>query len=62
MGHTVETAGVEGIDRVEPLWRAMVEHHRAVIGHEIPVRPADVTWLLRREGFGPFERILVGTV
>ena len=48
MAHIVETVGVEGIDRVEPLWRSMVEHHRAVIGHEIPVRPTDSTWPLRR--------------
>ena len=48
MGHIVETVGVEGIDRVEPLWRAMVEHHRAVVGHEVPVRATDVTWPLRR--------------
>jgi GNAT superfamily N-acetyltransferase len=48
MGHIVETAGVEGIDRVEPLWRAMVEHHRAVVGDGIPVRPTDVTWPMRR--------------
>jgi ribosomal protein S18 acetylase RimI-like enzyme len=48
MGHIVETVGVEGIDRVEPLWRSMVEHHRAVVGHEIPVRPVDTTWPMRR--------------
>jgi GNAT superfamily N-acetyltransferase len=48
MGHIVETVGVEGIDRVESLWRAMVEHHREVVGHEIPVRPTDVTWPMRR--------------
>jgi GNAT superfamily N-acetyltransferase len=48
MAHIVETVGVEGIDRVEPLWRAMVEHHRAVIGHEVPVRATDSTWPLRR--------------
>jgi GNAT superfamily N-acetyltransferase len=48
MGHIVETAGVEGIARVEPLWRAMVEHHRALVGDRIPVRPTDTTWPLRR--------------
>jgi GNAT superfamily N-acetyltransferase len=48
MGHIVETVGVEGIDRVEPLWRAMVDHHRAVVGDEIPVRPTDATWPMRR--------------
>jgi ribosomal protein S18 acetylase RimI-like enzyme len=48
MAHLVETVGVEGIDRVEPLWRSMVEHHRAVIGHAVPVRETDATWPLRR--------------
>jgi GNAT superfamily N-acetyltransferase len=48
MGHIVETVGVEGIDRVERLWRSMVEHHRAVIGAEIPVRATDETWPMRR--------------
>jgi GNAT superfamily N-acetyltransferase len=48
MGRIVETVGVEGIDRVEPLWRAMVDHHREVVGREIPVRPTDATWPLRR--------------
>ena len=48
MGHIVETVGVEGIDRVEPLWRAMVDHHREIVGHEIPVRPTDDTWPMRR--------------
>lgn len=48
MGHIVETVGVEGIDRVEALWRSMVEHHRAVVGDAIPVRATDETWPMRR--------------
>ena len=51
MGHIVETVGAEGIDRVEPLWRAMVEHHRTIVGDAIPVRPADVTWPMRRRQY-----------
>jgi ribosomal protein S18 acetylase RimI-like enzyme len=52
MAHIVETAGVEGIDRVEPLWRSMVEHHRAVIGPAVPVRATDQTWPMRRAQYG----------
>jgi GNAT superfamily N-acetyltransferase len=51
MRHFVETVGVEGIDRVEPLWRAMVDHHRAVVGDAIPVRETDVTWPMRRRQY-----------
>jgi GNAT superfamily N-acetyltransferase len=46
MGHLVETVGVEGIDRVEPLWRAMVEHHRSVSA--FAVRTPDEAWRRRR--------------
>jgi ribosomal protein S18 acetylase RimI-like enzyme len=46
MGHIVESVGVEGIDRLEPLWLAMVEHHRQVSSH--PVRPPAETWRRRR--------------
>ncbi len=48
MGHIVETAGVEGIDRVEPLWRSMVEHHRGLMNGAVPVRETDATWPMRR--------------
>jgi ribosomal protein S18 acetylase RimI-like enzyme len=46
MGHIVETVGVKGIDRLEPLWTAMVEHHRAV--SSLAVRTADEAWRRRR--------------
>ena len=48
MAHIVETVGPEGIDRVEPLWRAMVEHHREVMNGAVPVREVDATWPMRR--------------
>ena len=32
--------GLAEVDRVEPLWKAMVEHHRAVVGADWPVRDA----------------------
>ena len=46
MGHIVETVGVGGIDRLEPLWTAMVEHHRAV--SSLPVRSPEEAWRRRR--------------
>ncbi len=30
--------GPDEVDRVESLWKQMVEHHRAVAGKEWPVR------------------------
>jgi GNAT superfamily N-acetyltransferase len=36
------------VDRVEPLFRAMVEHHRAVAGMEWPVRESAEAWRRRR--------------
>jgi ribosomal protein S18 acetylase RimI-like enzyme len=36
------------LDRVEPLFRGMVEHHRAVAGMEWPVRESGEAWRRRR--------------
>jgi ribosomal protein S18 acetylase RimI-like enzyme len=44
----VAEAGVAEVERLEPLWRSMVEHHRALVGHEWPVRDAGEAWTLRR--------------
>jgi len=44
--HRIETLDGAGIDRLEPLWTAMVEHHRAV--SSLPVRTADEAWRRRR--------------
>ncbi len=40
--------GVGEIERVEPLWRSMVEFHRDLAGAEWPVRTAPDAWELRR--------------
>src|SRR6185295_6981128 len=44
----VAEAGVEEVELLEPLWRSMVEHHRALVGREWPVRDAGEAWALRR--------------
>lgn len=36
------------VDRVEPLWKAMVAHHRAVVGDAWPVRDEQGAWERRR--------------
>jgi hypothetical protein len=43
---TLGTAG--DVNSVAELWKTMVEHHRQLVGHEVPVRPADQAWILRR--------------
>ena len=40
--------GAAEIERVEPLWRSMVEYHRELSGREWPVRGAQEAWELRR--------------
>ena len=40
-------AGVGDLERVEPLWRSMVEFHRHLSGAEWPVRTAEGAWELR---------------
>lgn len=40
--------GVEEVDRVEPLWKAMVAHHREVVGGAWPVRDERGAWERRR--------------
>jgi ribosomal protein S18 acetylase RimI-like enzyme len=39
------------LDRVEPLFRGMVEHHRVVAGMEWPVRESGEAWRRRREQY-----------
>jgi ribosomal protein S18 acetylase RimI-like enzyme len=39
------------IQRLEPLWRAMLEHHRAIQGDSWPVRPPDESWRRRRQQY-----------
>jgi GNAT superfamily N-acetyltransferase len=46
--HLVEPVAPGGIDRVEPLWLAMVDHHRAVSAGDLKVREPAETWRRRR--------------
>ncbi len=39
---------VGDIERVEPLWRSMVEFHSDLAGGDWPVRPVEAAWELRR--------------
>ena len=48
MDVVVAEAGVDEVELLEPLWRSMVEHHRALVGREWPVRDAGEAWALRR--------------
>jgi ribosomal protein S18 acetylase RimI-like enzyme len=36
------------VDRVEPLWKAMVAHHRSLVGETWPVRDEQGAWERRR--------------
>jgi ribosomal protein S18 acetylase RimI-like enzyme len=36
------------VDRVEPLWKSMVAHHRGVVAGAFPVRDEEEAWQLRR--------------
>jgi ribosomal protein S18 acetylase RimI-like enzyme len=36
------------VDRVEPLWKSMVAHHREVVDGAFPVRDEEAAWQLRR--------------
>jgi ribosomal protein S18 acetylase RimI-like enzyme len=48
MTHRIVSAGVSEIDRVEPLWHAMVVHHERVIAGAWPVRTPTEAWRRRR--------------
>jgi GNAT superfamily N-acetyltransferase len=47
----IERAGIERIDELEPLWRALREHHAVVGATVAPVRAADDSWLRRRADY-----------
>ena len=44
----IVTLTLTEVDRVEPLWKAMVAHHRAVVGGDWPVRDEQGAWERRR--------------
>jgi ribosomal protein S18 acetylase RimI-like enzyme len=47
----VRTGGEEDVDSLEPLWKGMVEHHRAVVAEPQLVRDAARAWALRRRQY-----------
>src|ERR1019366_4332763 len=44
-------ADADRLDEVGPLFRGMVEHHRAVTGDQWPVRDAKQAWQRRRRQY-----------
>lgn len=40
--------GAGELDRLEPLWLALTEHHHEVTGHVWPPQPVEVRWPRRR--------------
>ncbi len=58
----VAEAGAGEVDRLEPLWRSMVEHHRALTAGEWPVRDGDEAWALRRRQYLDWLRDGTGTL
>jgi ribosomal protein S18 acetylase RimI-like enzyme len=49
--HQIVELGVEEVDRVEPLWKGMVAHHREVVGGEWPVHSEQEAWRRRRQQY-----------
>jgi ribosomal protein S18 acetylase RimI-like enzyme len=47
----VRVGGEEDVDSLEPLWKGMLEHHRAVVSEPWPVRDAEQSWALRRRQY-----------
>lgn len=51
----IDRAGPDALDRLQPLWEGMQEHHARVaarVGQTWPVRPPASSWALRRESYG----------
>lgn len=44
----VKVGEAKDVDSLAPLWMAMVEHHRHLLGHVWPVRGTEPAWSLRR--------------
>ncbi len=44
----VRVGGADDVGRIEPLWRAMVDHHAELTGHEFPIRDRATSWAMRR--------------
>ena len=44
----IERGGLERLDDIEPLWRALRDHHAAIAPAVAPVRSAEASWSQRR--------------
>jgi ribosomal protein S18 acetylase RimI-like enzyme len=51
MGITITEGTLADVDSVEPLWNAMVEHHREVVAGQVPVRSAAESWRRQRQEY-----------
>lgn len=51
MATGVDRAGIEELDAVEPLWRAMQEHHGRLTAGRFAMRDPDESWTLRRSEY-----------
>jgi ribosomal protein S18 acetylase RimI-like enzyme len=51
MGITITSGDLADLDSVQPLWNAMVEHHREVVAGQVPVRPVAESWQRQREEY-----------
>jgi ribosomal protein S18 acetylase RimI-like enzyme len=47
----ITQGGPADVDVLEPLWKALVEHHREIAGGEVAVRPAQEAWQRRRRQY-----------
>jgi ribosomal protein S18 acetylase RimI-like enzyme len=47
----VHRAGIEELDVVEPLWRAMQEHHGELTAGRFALRDPDESWTMRRSEY-----------
>jgi ribosomal protein S18 acetylase RimI-like enzyme len=44
----VQRGGRDSLDAIEPLWKAMLEHHGVLTGDQFPMREPAESWSLRR--------------
>jgi ribosomal protein S18 acetylase RimI-like enzyme len=47
----ITSGSLADVDVLAPLWMAMVEHHRVVVGGQVPVRSAEEAWHRRRREY-----------
>jgi ribosomal protein S18 acetylase RimI-like enzyme len=51
VGVEIRRGAISDVDGLEPLWGAMVEHHRDIAGHTWPVRDGGEAWSRRRKEY-----------